>query len=77
MLILERYEGQAVIVDDEVVIRVLKMDWHERKVVLGFDGPMRYVIDREEINERKKAGIPHPKYLTEQDVQCQQKHNTK
>lgn len=51
MLILNRSEGESVVIGDNVkltVIRVLR-----DSVIIGFDAPKDVVIDREEIRRRK------------------------
>jgi len=53
MLILTRREGQRVIVDDDIAVKVLSIDGNT--VRLGFDAPGDVSIWREEIYRRMEA----------------------
>lgn len=53
MLVLSRREGQAIVVGDNVVIRVVEMRGDH--VRLGIDAPRSVIVHREEVAEEIKA----------------------
>lgn len=58
MLILSRKENESVVINDDIVIKVISID--KNSVKLGFDAPIEAVILREELrtavlDENKKA----------------------
>ena len=53
MLVLSRREGQAIIIGDNVVVRVVEIRGDH--VRLGIDAPRSIIIHREEVAEEIKA----------------------
>ena len=52
MLVLTRYTGQTIIINNNIKVTVL--DVQGKQVRLGIDAPKEVEIDREEIFERKQ-----------------------
>ena len=59
MLILTRKQGEAIMIGDDVMIRVLGIK--SNQVRIGIEAPKDTPVNREEIHERIKQGLPHPK----------------
>jgi len=57
MLILSRRINESIIIDDKIKITVLQIRGGQLK--LGIEAPDSIVVDREEISNRKKEGIPY------------------
>jgi len=55
MLILTRYPGQGIIIDDQIVVRILKNEG--REVSIGIDAPKHIKINREEVQQRIDASL--------------------
>ena len=53
MLILTRHAGQNIVIDDNVVVRVLKIGGNE--ITLGIEAPREIAVNREEVYNRIKA----------------------
>ena len=58
MLILARYEGQKIVVNGDLIIGIHAIDCGKKEIKLSFDAPPEYIIDRQEIHERKLRGEP-------------------
>jgi carbon storage regulator len=56
MLILTRRVGETMMIDDNVTVTVLAVKGNQ--VRLGVNAPKDMAVDREEIRERKDAGLP-------------------
>ena len=68
MLVLARKVGEAIVIDDEITIRVLEIKGGQVK--LGVDAPHHVAVHREEIylrilEENKRAAMEAPADLTE------------
>lgn len=59
MLVITRGIGQKVVIGDDIEVQVLGVKGNQ--VRLGIKAPKDMIVDREEISQRRKAGIPHPK----------------
>lgn len=59
MLILTRQPKQTIMVGDDISITVLEV--HGNQVRIGINAPRNVTVDREEIYERKRAGVPPPR----------------
>ncbi len=61
MLILSRRVGEAIMIGDDVMIKVLAIK--SNQVRIGIEAPKDLPVNREEIHERIKRGLPppHPK----------------
>ncbi|MEM7810430.1 MAG: carbon storage regulator [Planctomycetota bacterium] len=53
MLVLSRKRGEAVLVDDAISVKVVRIEGG--RVVLGFDAPRSVPIDRAECSARKRS----------------------
>lgn len=60
MLVLSRNVGQAIIIGDDITVRVLAMKG-SNQVSIGVAAPDDVTIHREEIYERIHEGVPHPR----------------
>jgi carbon storage regulator len=49
MLVLSRKLGEVIYVGDNVKITVVDIDWHKKKIRLGFEAPREVSIMREEV----------------------------
>jgi carbon storage regulator len=58
LLILTRKPGESIHVGDDIKITVI--DLEGKRVKLGVDAPRHIAVDRAEIAERKRAGLPPP-----------------
>ncbi len=59
MLLLQRKLNESIVIDGgRIVIKVTRLD--NQGVKLGFIAPAGCVIDREEVHQRKLAGVPPP-----------------
>lgn len=58
MLILTRRVGETIMIGDDIEVTVLGVKGNQ--VRMGVKAPKDKVVDREEVRERRKAGIPHP-----------------
>jgi carbon storage regulator len=58
MLILTRRLGETILIGDQVKVTVLGVKGNQ--VRLGVHAPKEMQVDREEIRERKDAGLPAP-----------------
>lgn len=58
MLIITRRVGERLMIGDDVVVAVLGVKGNQ--VRIGVEAPKNVAVDREEIHERKKAGLPAP-----------------
>jgi len=58
MLILTRKLGEAIIINENIIVTVLGI--RGSQVRLGIDAPKDITVHREEIQERINAGIPAP-----------------
>ncbi len=58
MLILTRRVGQTVVIGDNITVTVLAIRGNQ--IRLGVTAPKEIAVDREEIAERKAAGLPKP-----------------
>lgn len=59
MLSLSRNVGESLIIGGNTRITVVRVRGHQVKFLI--DAPKEVVVDREEIHEKKMAGIPHVK----------------
>jgi carbon storage regulator CsrA len=59
-------------IGNDIILTVVDFDRDRKQIRLGFEAPESVIILREEI-----VGIPYPKYLTEEDLKCLHRHNTK
>lgn len=59
MLIINRRTGEKLRLNTDIVVTVLSV--HGNQVKIGIDAPASVIVDREEIHQRRAAGIPHPK----------------
>ncbi|KZZ72441.1 carbon storage regulator [Oleiphilus sp. HI0130] len=58
MLILSRKPGEALKLGEEITVTVLGVRGNQ--VRIGVDAPKDMCVDREEIRQKRDAGIPHP-----------------
>lgn len=59
MLILTRHEGESIkVADGTITFTILLI--RGSQVRIGIDAPPEISIDREEIDARKRAGLPKP-----------------
>ena len=56
MLVLSRYIGETVVINDNTRITFLGI--HGQQIRLGFEAPPEVIINREEIQQRIDAGVP-------------------
>ena len=56
MLVLARYEGQSIIINRNITVRVSEI--RGKRVKLTIDAPKDISINRKEIEELKKLDIP-------------------
>jgi carbon storage regulator len=61
MLILTRRLGESIKIGDDVQITVLAVGGTQ--VRIGIDAPRSMPVDRSEVHERKKLGLPPPRKL--------------
>ena len=59
MLILTRYVGEAVMIGDDIAVTVLGIKGSQ--IRLGIAAPLDVPVDRQEVRQRKDAGLPPPK----------------
>jgi carbon storage regulator len=52
MLVLTRRLGEAIVINDHIVVRVIGIE--KGKVRLGIDAPTEVPVDREEIHQRRQ-----------------------
>ncbi len=52
MLVLLRHEREEIVIDDRIVITVVRIQ--HGKVRIGVDAPREMSVDRREVHERKK-----------------------
>lgn len=57
MLILTRRVGEAIKISDSITVAVLGVKGSQ--VRLGIEAPKGVAVDRQEIADRKAAGVPH------------------
>lgn len=62
MLILTRRVGEAIKIADDITVVVLAVKGSQ--VRLGIEAPQGVSVDRQEIAERKAAGMPAPAAIT-------------
>ena len=60
MLILARRPGERILIDGGRITVSVQEILGGREVVLGIEAPESVAIDREEVHERKRAGIATP-----------------
>lgn len=53
MLILSRKQGQSIIINKTIKVRVLR--WDRNSVKLGIDAPLDIEVNREEVEKRKNS----------------------
>ena len=58
MLILSRKVGQSIVINGNVIVKVLSMD--QGNVRLGIQAPPEVQVHREEIQRQRDAGVPAP-----------------
>jgi len=58
MLILSRKVGQSIVINGNVIVKVLGMD--QGNVRLGIQAPPEVQVHREEIQRQRDAGVPAP-----------------
>ena len=56
MLILSRKVGQSIVINGNVVVKVVRMD--EDQIKLGIEAPPEVAVNREEIQRDIDAGVP-------------------
>ena len=59
MLILTRRPGENICIGDDITIAVLEVQGQQ--VRLGIAAPKNVPVDREEVAERKRRGLPPPR----------------
>lgn len=59
MLILSRKSGQAIMIGDKVVVRVVEVRGNQ--VSIGVEAPRDVIVDREEVWERRSEGLKERK----------------
>jgi carbon storage regulator len=69
MLVLTRRVGQTVVIDGKIEVKVVSLQGG--KVRLGFTAPKGVLVDREEINERRRL---EPTEQRDRSPGPQQKH---
>ena len=60
MLILGRCIGQKIVINGDLILTILQVNHksHGLEIELGFEGCKdKYIIDREELHERKQKGL--------------------
>lgn len=57
MLILTRRANETIVIGDNIRVTVLGMN--RGQVRIGITAPSNVAVDRQEIAERKAAGVPH------------------
>lgn len=57
-MILTRRVGETLCIGDDITVTVLGVKGNQ--VRLGVNAPHDCAVDREEVRQRKDAGIPHP-----------------
>ena len=58
MLILSRKVGQSIVINGNVIVKVVRMDGDQIK--LGIDAPREISVHREEIQRQRDAGVLPP-----------------
>lgn len=58
MLILSRKVGQSIVINGNVIVKVVRMDGDQIK--LGIQAPPEISVNREEIQRQRDAGVPPP-----------------
>ncbi len=56
MLILSRKVGQSIVINGNVIVKVVRMDGDQIK--LGIEAPKEISVHREEIQRQRDAGVP-------------------
>jgi carbon storage regulator CsrA len=64
MLKLSRYKGQRIFINDDIIVTLENINFSTGEVILTFEAPLQYQIDREEIYLRKKE----EKYANKQTI---------
>ena len=67
MLALARSEGQSIIIDGKIEVKVVK--WSRSSVRLAIQAPREVAVDREEIWRKMNPGQPSPLEKAEQERQ--------
>ncbi len=65
MLILTRRVTETIRIGDDIEVTVLGVKGLQ--VRIGIAAPKSMVVDREEVSERRRAGVPHPNSLPGHD----------
>lgn len=52
MLVISRRIGESIIIADDISVKVLHLQGS--RICLGIDAPLRIIVDREEVHQRKK-----------------------
>ncbi|MES2133157.1 MAG: carbon storage regulator [Bacteroidota bacterium] len=63
MLILTRNIGNSIMLDDDIIIKLIDINIALMQAKIGIQAPLSVDIFREEIYIRKKLGLPDPKDL--------------
>ena len=58
MLILSRKVGQSIVINGNVIVKVVRVDGDQIK--LGIDAPKEVSVHREEIQRQRDAGVSAP-----------------
>ena len=58
MLVLTRKTGEKIIINEDTVITVLKVDPRTDQVKIGIDAPRDVTVHREEVHKRIQNGVP-------------------
>lgn len=59
MLVLTRAVGEVITIGDNITVHILGVKGNQVRV--GVEAPKDVVVDRKEVNERRKAGVPFTK----------------
>ena len=65
MLALARGEGQSIIIDGEIEVKIVK--WSRSSVRIAIQAPREIAVDRDEIWRKMNPGVPTPLEVAEME----------